>query len=102
MEMGLPKPELHLCQAEESSLITRSRSIFHAAHATSARRAGSRSDESNSAVARRFELTQTTVGKWRARLLRRRIAGLCDKLRLTMRANKITPAGQDPKLRTLH
>ena len=37
--------------------------------------------QTNRAIAERFELTQATVGKWRARFLNRRIAGLYDELR---------------------
>lgn len=39
------------------------------------------SGDSNSAVARRFELNDSTVGKWRSRFVRHRIAGLYDELR---------------------
>jgi putative transposase len=37
--------------------------------------------ESNSAIARRLQLTRTTEGKWRIRFLAHRITGLCDEVR---------------------
>jgi putative transposase len=37
--------------------------------------------QSNSAIAQQLQLTQTTVGKWRARFVKYRIAGLYDELR---------------------
>ena len=37
--------------------------------------------DSNNAVARRLALTNVTVGKWRARFVRHRIAGLYDEIR---------------------
>jgi putative transposase len=37
--------------------------------------------DANSVVARRFELTSATVGKWRGRFVKHRIAGLYDEIR---------------------
>jgi Transposase and inactivated derivatives len=37
--------------------------------------------ESNSAIAERLKMTQATVGKWRARFIERRVAGLYDDVR---------------------
>jgi putative transposase len=39
------------------------------------------SGEANSAVAQRFALTNATVGKWRSRFVKHRIAGLYDEIR---------------------
>jgi putative transposase len=81
--MGRPKSELCLSEAEEAQLssIARSRSISAALAQRARIVLACASAESNSAVARRFELTNATVGKWRACFVKHRIAGLYDELR---------------------
>ncbi|MGH7179251.1 MAG: IS630 family transposase [Tepidisphaeraceae bacterium] len=83
MPMGRPKAKLMLTQAEQSQLrgIARSRSIPAALVARARIVLTCASGEPNSAVAERLRVTQATVGKWRARFVKRRIAGLYDELR---------------------
>src|SRR3954466_5694199 len=81
--MGRPKAELVLNAAEEAQLssIARSRSIAAALSERARIVLACAAGESNTAVARRFEVTKATVGKWRARFVKQRIAGLYDELR---------------------
>jgi putative transposase len=83
MAKGRPKPKLVLNEAEEAQLssFARSRSL----PATLSLRArivlGCAAGDNNHAVAQRLECHDTTVGKWRKRFLKHRIAGLYDELR---------------------
>jgi putative transposase len=83
MRAGRPKAELQLSEEERAQLQTfaRSRSI-PAALCNRARIILSSADgEANNAIAQRLKLTKATVGKWRARFIERRIAGLYDDVR---------------------
>lgn len=83
MGKGRPKAKLVLSKAEEAQLtsIARSRSM-PAALAQRARIVlACAAGEANNAVARRFEMSNATVGKWRRRFLKDRIRGLYDELR---------------------
>ena len=81
--MGPAKAQLVLSADEQAQLssIARSRSIAAALSERARIVLACAAGESNSAVARRFELTRATVGKWRARFVKQRIAGLYDELR---------------------
>jgi putative transposase len=83
MGRGRPKVELTLSEEERAQLssIGASRSM-PAALVTRARivLAAAKGD-SNCVIADRYGLTQATVSKWRARFLKRRMAGLYDELR---------------------
>jgi putative transposase len=68
-------------EAEQLSTFARSRSLPTALSLRARILLACASGDSNSAVARRFEVTQSTVGKCRSRFLRQRIAGLYDELR---------------------
>ena len=83
MGKGRPKAELLLEMSEQAQLssMARSRSVPAALVERARIVLACASGESNSAVARRFELTNATVGKWRARFLKHRINGLYDELR---------------------
>lgn len=83
MRTGRPKDELLLSEEERSQLqsFARSRST-PAALSNRARIVLSSADgEANNAIADRLKLTKATVGKWRARFIERRIAGLYDDVR---------------------
>jgi putative transposase len=83
MARGRPKAALILDEAEQTQLssIVRSRSM-PAALAVRARIVlSAAAGQSNSAIARQQQLTQATVGKWRRRFVKQRIAGLYDELR---------------------
>lgn len=83
MRTGRPKAELTLSDEERTQLASfaRSRSL-PAALSTRARIVLSSADgEDNKSIAQRLELTKQTVGKWRARFIERRIAGLYDDVR---------------------
>jgi putative transposase len=83
MRTGRPKAELLLSDEERSQLqsFARSRSI-PAALSNRARIILSSADgEPNNSIAERLKLTKATVGKWRARFIERRIAGLYDDVR---------------------
>jgi putative transposase len=83
MRSGRPKPEIQLTDAEATQLrsFARSRSL----PASLCQRArivlASAGGESNTAIASRLNLSQATVGKWRASFLDKRIAGLYDDVR---------------------
>lgn len=83
MAMGRPKAELAMSEAERTQLQAMARS--HSLPAALARRAkivlACAAGASNTAVAKRFETTPATVGKWRRRFIERRITGLYDELR---------------------
>jgi putative transposase len=80
--MVRPKSELLLSADEYAQLssIARARSISAALAQRVRIVLSCASCESNSAVARRLELTDSTVGKWRTRFVKHRIAGLYDEL----------------------
>jgi putative transposase len=77
------KAELVLSADELAQLTTfaRSRSLPAALSLRSRIVLACAAGDANSVVARRFELTSATVGKWRARFVKHRIAGLYDELR---------------------
>jgi putative transposase len=77
------KAELILSADEHAQLSTfaRSRSLPAALSQRARIVLACAAGEANSAVARRFELTNATVGKWRSRFVKHRIAGLYDEIR---------------------
>lgn len=78
MRTGRPKAELVLSEHERAQLqsFARSRSL-PACLSNRARIILSSADgELNSAIAERLKISKATVGKWRARFIARRIAGL--------------------------
>lgn len=83
MRTGRPKVELLLSEAERSQLqsFARSRSLPAALSARARIVLWSADGEPNNAIAERLKLTKSTVGKWRARFIERRIAGLYDDAR---------------------
>ena len=81
MRTGRPKVELLLTDEERSQLqaFARSRSL-PAALSNRARIVLSSADgEPNNAIAERLRLTKSTVGKWRARFIERRLVSGADK-----------------------
>jgi putative transposase len=83
MRTGRPKAQLVLSEQERAQLQTfaRSRSL-PAALAQRARIVLSSAEgEPNKSIAERLKLTKTTVGKWRAKFIKHRIAGLYDEVR---------------------
>jgi len=80
---GKAKAELTLSQEERSQLQALARGVSCPATLSTRARIvlGSADGERNSAIAERLGLTRATVGKWRARFIERRIAGLCDDVR---------------------
>lgn len=83
MAMSRPKVELKLSEAEKAQLssIVRSRSMPAALTFPARMVLACAAGQANSAVARGFESTNATVGKWRQRFLKNRLAGLYDELR---------------------
>lgn len=83
MRTGRPKAELLLSDEERLQLqsFVRSRSLPAALSARARIVLSSADGEPNSAIVERLELTKATVGKWRARFVERRIAGLYDEVR---------------------
>ena len=83
MAMGRPKAELKLSEAEQAQLssIARARSMPAALSQRARMVLACAAGEPNSAVARRFEVTKATVGKWRQRFIKHRLQGLYDELR---------------------
>jgi putative transposase len=81
--MARRKAELILSAEEQAELgsFARSRSMPAALSQRARIVLACAAGEPNSAVARRFELTNATVGKWRSRFVKHRIAGLYDELR---------------------
>jgi transposase-like protein len=77
MGRGRPKAELVLEASEQAQLISiaRSRSVPAALVLRARIVLACAAGESNSAVARRFELRNSTVGKWRGRFVKYRING---------------------------
>jgi putative transposase len=83
MKTGRPKAALTLTTdevAQLQSLIT-SRSIPHGLGARARMILFSQEGLSNAAIAEKLGVTQATVGKWRHRFIRDRLAGLHDELR---------------------
>jgi putative transposase len=83
MAKGRPKAKLVLNEAEEAQLssFARSRSLPAALSLRARIVLGCAAGDNNHAVAQRLECHDTTVGKWRKRFLKHRIAGLYDELR---------------------
>jgi putative transposase len=83
MAMGRPKTNLILSEAEEAQLssFARSRSLPAALSLRARIVLACAAGENNRTVGRRLDCTQGTVGKWRERFRRHRIAGLYDELR---------------------
>ena len=83
MAMGRPKAELILSEAEQAQLssIARSRSMPAALTQRAQIVLACAAGEANSVVARRFRVTQATVGRWRQRYVQHRLQGLYDEAR---------------------
>lgn len=83
MTRGRPKAELVVTDDEREQLASfaRSRSLPASLSMRARIILSSADGEPNSSIAERLKLTNATVGKWRARFLERRIAGLYDDLR---------------------
>jgi putative transposase len=83
MAMGRPKAELVLNADEQAQLqsMARSRSLPAALSLRAKFVLACAAGEANSSIAKRFETTNATVGKWRRRFIEARIAGLYDELR---------------------
>ena len=83
MPMGRPKAELVLTPDEQSQLesLARSRSLPAALALRAKLMLACATGAPNCEVARRFAVTNATVGKWRGRFVQRRISGLYDELR---------------------
>jgi putative transposase len=83
MAKGRPKAQLALSEAEEAQLssFARSRSLPAALSLRARIVLACAGGENNHAVAQRLDCHDTTVGKWRRRFLKHRIAGLYDELR---------------------
>jgi putative transposase len=81
--MARPKAELVLSESEQAQLssIARSRSVPAALSQRARIVLACAAEKSNSAVARRLQLHDVTVGKWRKRFVSKRIPGLYDELR---------------------
>lgn len=78
-----PKAELVVSDDERAQLTSfaRSRSLPGSLSTRACIVLASAAGEANSAIAGRRQLTDATVGKWRARFLERRLAGLYDDVR---------------------
>ena len=80
---GRPKAELVLSDDERVQLTSyaRSRSLPRSLSERARIVLSSAEGEANSSIAERLKLSKATVGKWRARFIERRIAGLYDDVR---------------------
>lgn len=80
MRAGRPKAELVLSNEERVQLesFARSRSLSAALNNRVRLVLASAGGESNEAIAARLKMTKQTIGKWRTRLIKQRIAGLYD------------------------
>jgi putative transposase len=80
---GRPKVELVLRDEERMQLTSyaRSRSLPRSLSERARIILSSAEGEANSSIAARLKLSKATVGKWRARFVERRIAGLYDDVR---------------------
>lgn len=83
MAKGRPKVELVLTQDEQFQLesMSRSRSLPAALSLRAKLVLACAAGAPNSDVARRYEVSNATVGKWRRRFIAQRLAGLHDELR---------------------
>jgi transposase len=83
MAMGRPMAELSLSEDERMQLtsLARSRSLPAGLVQRASLVLACADGVPNSAVAKRFGVTNATVGKWRRRFVEQRIAGLHDELR---------------------
>ncbi len=83
MNRGRPKAELVMTDDERAQLTSfaRSRSLPASLGARARIILSSAEGEANSSIAERMKLTKATVGKWRARFIERRVAGLYDDVR---------------------
>jgi len=83
MARGRPTAELTLSESEHAQLssIAASRSMPAALVARARIVLAAAAGDTNRAIAERYTLTQATVGKWRGRFQKHRIAGLYDELR---------------------
>ncbi len=83
MPVGRPKTELVITDAERAQLgaMARSRSLSAALSMRAKIVLAAAGGESNSSIAARLDLSNATVGKWRARFIAHRIQGLHDELR---------------------
>ena len=83
MTRGRPKAELVVADDERAQLksFARSRSLPAALSARARIVLSSAEGETNSSIAERLKLSKATVGKWRARFIERRLAGLYDDVR---------------------
>jgi putative transposase len=83
MVMGRPKAELTLSDAEQEQLtsIARSRSMPAALTQRAQLVLACAAGDANNTVARRFRVTQATVGRWRRRYIQHRLQGLYDEAR---------------------
>lgn len=83
MAKGRPKVELVLTQDEQLQLesMSRSRSLPAALSLRAKLVFACAAGAPNSDVARRYEVSNATVGKWRRRFIAQRLAGLHDELR---------------------
>ena len=83
MPTGRPKPILHLNDDEREQLrsLAQSRTLPNALVSRAKLILWSAEGQSNSEIAKRLRCTQATVGKWRQRFVRQRLAGLYDELR---------------------
>src|SRR5664279_6564676 len=83
MTRDRPKAELVISDDERVQLTSFARSRSLPASLSSRARIvlSSATGEANSSISERLELTKATVGKWRARFIERRIAGLYDDMR---------------------
>jgi putative transposase len=83
MTIGRPKAGLVLSADEHAQLsaLAASRSLPHAMVARAKLVLWAAQGESNSAIAQRLNWSMPTVGKWRQRFVKQRVAGLYDELR---------------------
>ena len=83
MTRGRPKAELVMTDAERTQLTSfaRSRSLPASLSARARIVLRSADGEANTSIAERLGLGKATVGKWRARFIERRVAGLYDDVR---------------------
>jgi putative transposase len=83
MATGRPKPSLALTDEERIQLrsLAGSRTLPHALVARAKLVLWSSEGETNTRIARRLRWAKATVGKWRQRFVRHRLAGLYDELR---------------------
>ena len=83
MTRGRPKAELVLTEDERAQLTSfaRSRSLPASLSARARIVLSSAEGVANSAIAERLAVGKATVGKWRARFIERRMAGLYDDVR---------------------